>query len=197
MAFYHPGMRAHQDGLEGRAVADRLEAHRMRTRFNDDDRALIEAAPFFFLATASAESVDCSFKGGAPGFVRVTGEAALAWPDYDGNRMYRSLGNIAASPRVGLLFMAFDGRRFDGSSARLRINGRARIDDSAAAIAGLPGAKRLIRVAVDHVFPNCPRYIPEMRVTQPSVYAPREGYAPPEPEWKSKPMVKDIFDSET
>lgn len=196
MEFYHQGMRALQDRYEGRAVADRLETHRMHTRVTDDDRALIEAAPFFFLATASAESVDCSFKGGAPGFVSVLSDSELAWPDYDGNRMYRSLGNIELSQRVGMLFVEFDGRRGGGTAARLRINGRARIDDSAEAIAGIPGAKRLIRVAVDHIFPNCPRYIPEVNLGTPSVHVPSDGYAPPEPDWKSKPMVKDIFDAE-
>jgi predicted pyridoxine 5'-phosphate oxidase superfamily flavin-nucleotide-binding protein len=189
-------MRQLQDRYEGRAVADRLEAHRMRTEFNDDDRQLIESVPFFFLATASADSVDCSFKGGAPGFVRVTGDRELVWPDYDGNRMYRSLGNIRENQRVGLLFLRFDGQNFDGLAARMRINGRASIDESSVAVESMPGAKRLVRVAVDHIFPNCPRYIPQMEMIEPSEYAPRSGHVPPEPEWKSREFVKDIFDAE-
>jgi predicted pyridoxine 5'-phosphate oxidase superfamily flavin-nucleotide-binding protein len=196
MNFFHEGMRELQDRYEGRAVADRLEEHRMHTRFTDNDRRMIEAAPFFFLATATQDSVDCSFKGGEPGFVRVVGDGELAWPDYDGNRMYRSLGNIQQNNRVGLLFLRFDGHQFDGSAARLRINGRASIDEAADAITDLPGAKRVIRVAVDHIFPNCPRYIPKMEFIESSVYAPQEGCVPPEPEWKQKPMVKDIFDEE-
>ena len=92
--FYHAGMRQLQNRYEGRAIPDRLEQHRMRRTFNDEDRRFIESAPFFFLSTASATSVDCSSKGGAPGFVRVTGDTTLAWPDYDGNRIYRSLGYI-------------------------------------------------------------------------------------------------------
>lgn len=196
MGFYHDGMRRLQDRYEGRTVADRLEAHRMRTTLNDDDRRLIDSALFFFLATASDESVDCSFKGGAPGFVRVTGERELVWPDYDGNRMYRSLGNIQQGGRVGLLFLRFDGQNFDGHAARLRINGRATLDDSSDAIDGLPGAKRLVRLAVEHVFPNCPRYIPRMETVGLSEYAPREGHVPPEPAWKSRDFVKDIFDEE-
>lgn len=196
MTFYHDGMRDLQDRYEGRAVADRLATHRLHTVFTDDDREMIETASFFFLATAADDSVDCSFKGGAPGFVRVTGDSELAWPDYDGNRMYRSLGNIRQSSRVGLLFIAFDGRQFDGSAARMRVNGRATIDERPAALADLPGAKRLIRVAVDHIFPNCPRYIPTMTLVERSEFAPRKGYEPPEPAWKDRPMVKDIFDAE-
>ncbi len=196
MDFFHDEMRALQDRYEGRAVADRLEEHRLRRSFNDSDRALIETAPFFFLATSSETSVDCSFKGGAPGFVRIVSDTELVWPDYDGNRMYRSLGNIERTSRVGLLFLSFEGGRFDGSAARLRINGRARVVDADPEQNRFPGAKRLIRLEADHIFPNCPRYIPQMSQQANSVYTPREGHTPPEAEWKSKDWVKDVFDGE-
>lgn len=195
MVYYHEGMRELQDRYEGRTVPDRLEANRMRRQFNDADREFIETSPFFFLATATSESVDCSFKGGEPGFIRVVGRNVVAWPDYDGNRMYRSLGNISRSPRVGLLFIRFDGRLFNGAG-RLRINGRAEIDDSAEAVDGLPGAKRLVRVTADHIFTNCPRYIPKMAFEEGSIYSPREGHTPPDPAWKSMPFMKDVFDEE-
>lgn len=195
MNFFHPGMRELQDRFEGRAVPDRLAENRMRTAFSDTDRAFIETSSFFFLSTATAESVDCSFKGGDAGFVRTVGDNVLEWPDYDGNRMYRSLGNIVRSPRVGLLLIRFDGTRFDGS-ARLRINGRAELDENPAAREGLPGAKRIVRVTADHIFTNCPRYIPTMASEEASVYTPRDGYTPPDPAWKSRDFVKDIFDEE-
>jgi predicted pyridoxine 5'-phosphate oxidase superfamily flavin-nucleotide-binding protein len=194
--FYQQSMRDLQDQYEGRAVADRLEKHRLRKAFNDDDRELIHAASFFFLATAGGDNVDCSFKGGAPGFVQIVSDTELVWPDYDGNRMYRSLGNIHASSRVGMLFLRVDGETFDGSAARLRVNGRATIDESPAAIAGVPGAKRIIRLHAEHIFPNCPRYIPKMDVIEPSVYSPGEGRRPPEPPWKQREFVKDVFDAE-
>ncbi len=193
MAYYHDGMRELQDRYEGREVPDRLAVHRMRRAFNEGDRELIETAPFFFLATASDESVDSSFKGGDPGFIRVVGENAVAWPDYDGNRMYRSLGNILRNPRVGLLFIRFDGKLFNGAG-RLRINGHAEIDERPEALAGLPGAKRLIRVTAEHIFSNCPRYIPKLVQEAPSVYTPRAGYTPPDPAWKSMDFMKDVFE---
>ena len=90
----------------------------------------------------------------------------------------------------------FDGTRFDGS-ARLRINGRAAIDESAAAREGLPGAKRIVRVTADNIFTNCPRYIPEMSGEEPSVYVPRDGYTPPEPAWKSRAFIQDLFNGES
>ena len=195
MSFFHPGMRELQDRFEGRAVPDRLADNRMRTIFSGTDREFIETSSFFFLSTATPESVDCSFKGGDPGFVRVVGENILEWPDYDGNRMYRSLGNIIRNPRLGLLFIRFDGTRFDGS-ARLRVNGKAVLDESDAAREGIPGAKRIIRMTAEHIFTNCPRYIPTMASEGASVFTPRNGYTPPEPAWKSRDFVKDIFDEE-
>ena len=61
MSFFHPGMRELQDRFEGRAVPDRLADNRMRTAFSDTDRQFIESSSFFFLSTATDESVDCSF----------------------------------------------------------------------------------------------------------------------------------------
>lgn len=193
MVYYHEGMRAMQDRYEGRAVPDRLAEHRMRHAFNDADRAFIEGSSFFFLSTASADSVDCSFKGGDPGFVRVIGENTVAWPDFDGNRMYRSLGNIEVNPRVGILFIHMDGQR-SNNAGRLRLNGHAEVDDSPEAIAGIPGAKRLIRVTAEHIFSNCPRYIPKLVPAERSVYTPREGYEPPDPAWKGMDFMRDLFE---
>ena len=193
--FFSDSMRRVQDRYEGRAVADRLEQHRMRRAFNDDDRRFIESVSFFFIATASAHSVDCSFKGGAPGFVCVTGENTLAWPDYDGNRMYSTLGNIEECPRIVLLFISFDGTLYN-NALRLRINGRAKFDDEAEAIDSLPGAKLLVRVTADHIFTNCPRYIPKLEQEEASEHVPAEVYTPPDPTWKSMPFVKDLFEAE-
>src|SRR5262245_31616644 len=83
-ALYHAGNRQLQDQFGSRALADRLEAKLNRTTFTEEDKAFIESLPYFFLATADADGrPDCSFKGGMPGFVRVTGAGELAWPDYD------------------------------------------------------------------------------------------------------------------
>jgi len=189
MSMFHDGQRELQDRYRGRAVADRLEEHRMHHAFSDANRALIESVRFFFLASSFGDSVDCSMKGGVPGFVRVTGPNEVAWPDYDGNRMYRSLGNIIRNPAVGLLFV-----RFEGNPTRLRVTGKARLDESTEAIADLPGAKRLIRVTATYIFPNCPRYIPRMEFVEESMYSPRANHTPPEPEWKSSDFVRDVIE---
>ena len=97
-------------------------------------------------------------------------------------------GCIVAS-KVGLLFL-----KFEAESTRIRLTGSAKIDEDAAAIASLPGAKRLIRVTADYIYYNCPRYIPEMEMVTPSAHGPRPDYTPPEPEWKSRDYIKDVLD---
>ena len=127
--MYHQGSRELQDRFASRALADRLEETLRRERFNDADKAFVEASPFFFLATADAEGQpDCSFKGGLPGFVAHRRAGPLEFPDYDGNGMFRSLGNIRVNPKVGLLFL-----RVGDRPGRLRVNGSAEIvfDDPA------------------------------------------------------------------
>ena len=95
--MYHQGNRQLQDQFDSRRIADRLEDKRTHTIFSADDKVLIESAIYFFVATADAEGrPDCSFKGGAPGFVHITGASKLAFPDYDGNGMFKSLGNLLA-----------------------------------------------------------------------------------------------------
>ena len=134
--LYHEGNRALQDEFDSRRLADRLEEKLSRAAFRDDDKKFVESCSYFFIATAdSAGRPDCSFKGGAPGFVRVTGPSELAFPDYDGNGMFKSLGNLAVNPHVGLLFIAMH-----GSPKRLRINGEARIDRGDPLLAETSGA---------------------------------------------------------
>ena len=181
MAMYHHGNRTLQDAFGSRALADRLEEKLWRDRFTEADGEFIAAQAFFFLATADAEGrPDCSFKGGAPGFVRAIGPSELAFPDYDGNGMFKSLGNVVVNPAVGLLFIDMGQK-----PRRLRINGTASVSRDDPLIERFAGAQLLVRVAIRAIFPNCPRYIVTPGSEDPSVYAPRRGHAPPEPAWKN------------
>ncbi len=104
--MYHDGNRRLQVEFDSRRISDRLEEKLTRTAFTADDTAFIEGAIYFFMSTADAEGhPDCSFKGGPVGFVRVTGPSELAFPDYDGNGMFKSLGNLLVNASVGLLFI--------------------------------------------------------------------------------------------
>jgi len=188
MSMFHEGSRGLQDAFGSRALADRLEETLKRDRFNEADAAFIAAQSFFFLATADADGrPDCSFKGGPPGFARVVAPDRLVFPDYDGNGMFKSLGNIVANPHVGLLFIAMGDK-----PARIRVNGRAEVVTDDPAMADMPGAQLLVRVTPVDVFPNCPRYIPNLATGEASGYAPVAGAPPVEPKWKAYPMFADV-----
>src|SRR5919112_6011496 len=96
-ADYGPGARALQDHFDTRRLADRLdERFFTAVELTPERKALIERLPFFFLATADEHGQpQCSYKGGDPGFVRVLGRDELCFPNYDGNGMYLSIGNLA------------------------------------------------------------------------------------------------------
>ena len=185
--MYHSGARKLQEQFHTQALADRLEHVTVHATFTAEDRAFIENASIFFLATADAEGQpDCSYKGGLPGFVRVTDERTLVFPDYDGNGMFRSLGNILVNPKVGLLFVDFE------QGDRMRVNGTADIRHDDPIMTEFPGAKSMVFVRAEQIFPNCPRYIHKMKLIEHSVYAPREGHAPPVPGWKKNPSFKNV-----
>lgn len=169
---YHGGQRELQDRHDTRRLADRL-AERSRDALNDEDVAFIAACDMFFLATADADGrPTCSYKGGAPGFVSAPDHGTLAWTDRDGNGMFLSLGNVAVNPHVGLLFIDWQAPR------RLRVQGRA----------SLHGDE--VRVAVEAVFPNCPRYVHRMAQVQASPYVPDDA---PAPAWKSADWARDVL----
>ena len=185
---YHEGMRRLQDRFNTRQLADRLDEKLGRTAFSPEDRAFIESRQLFFLATADAEGQpDCSYKGGAAGFVRVTGVDELAFPSYDGNGMFRSLGNVLANPAVALLFIDFEQPR------RLRVNGRASIADDDPLLQSFAGAQLVVRVRAARIFPNCPRYVHHMQLAEASPYVPRAEYTPPVPAWKRFEMFRDVL----
>jgi predicted pyridoxine 5'-phosphate oxidase superfamily flavin-nucleotide-binding protein len=186
--IYHAGMRELQDARDTRGIADRLAQVTLRTQFTEEDRAFIARSRMFFVATADAEGYpDCSYKGGVPGFVQVADGNTLEIPDYDGNGMYRSWGNVLVNPRVGLLFVDFE------TPKRLRINGRAEIIRDASRCAAYPGAVFLVRVYAERIFPNCPRYLHRMQFVEESAYAPRPGYTPPVPAWKTFDVFRDAL----
>lgn len=187
-AFYHEGMRALQDRYDGRRVADTLEKHRKHYDFWEDERDLIETAQFFFIASAWGDFTDCNIRSGDPGFVKIVAPGVIEYPEYDGNSMFRTLGNISKNPNVGLLFV-----KFDGKSRRIRINGKASIHDDRESLDRHVGAKLVVRIACE-IYPNCPRYIPNLAEDDASPYTPREGAGtPPAPEWKQRDYIRDIL----
>ncbi|MFL5862725.1 MAG: pyridoxamine 5'-phosphate oxidase family protein [Solirubrobacteraceae bacterium] len=188
---YHAGSRKLQDRFDTRRLADRLDERFLaRPVIGPGDRAFIERLDLFFLATADAEGrPQCSYKGGDPGFVRVLDERTVTFPNYDGNGMYLSMGNVLANPHVGMLFIDFAAAR----PSRLRINGVADIDEHDELIEQYPGAQFVVRVHATQVFPNCPRYIHRMAPVQRSPFVPRAGRDTPVPEWKRSAWACDVL----
>jgi predicted pyridoxine 5'-phosphate oxidase superfamily flavin-nucleotide-binding protein len=187
VSLFHDGTRKWQDSFDTRRLADRIE-ERARDRVDDDDRAFIEQRDMFFLATADADGFpQCSYKGGDVGFVRVLDERTVAFPDYDGNGMFLSLGNVEVNPNVGLLFIDFDARR------RLRLNGVARASREDELLTAYPEARAVVRVDVRQVFPNCPRYIHRLVHAEASPFVPREGCETPIPDWKRRDWSRDVL----
>ena len=185
---YHDGMRRLQDARETRPLADRLEQVTAHDRFTEEDQAFVQRCCTLFIATADAQGrPDCSYKGGLPGFVRVIDDQTLAIPDYDGNGMYRTWGNVLVNPQVGLLFIDFT------QPKRMRVNGTAQLSESDPLLADFPGAVFVVRLTATQIFPNCPRYIHKMEMAEPSVYAPRSGYTPPVPGWKNWDALSDAL----
>ena len=186
--MFHDGSRQLQDRFDSRRLADRIEAKLVSDTIGPDDRAFIEARDMFFLATADEEGrPNCSYKGGDSGFVRVIDDRTIAFPNYDGNGMYLSMGNVLKNPNVGLLFIDFEGRN------RLRLNGVASIDDQDPHMADYPEAQFIVRVRAQEVFPNCPRYIHRMREVEHSAFVPREACQTPAPDWKRSDWAKDAL----
>jgi len=185
---YHDGMRRLQDRFDSRRLADRLDERLGRSAFTPDDRAFIESRTMFFLATADAGGApDCSYKGGDAGFVRITADDELAFPSYDGNGMFRSLGNAAVNPAVALLFIDFE------RPGRLRVNGAASLHFDDPLRDAFAGAQLVVRVRAHRIFPNCPRYIHRLQPLEPSPYVPRAGAEPPEPKWKQMEAFRDVL----
>jgi len=186
--MYHDGQRRLQERFDTARLADRLEQVKVHAAISEDDRAFIEARDMFFLATADAEGrPNCSYKGGDPGFVRVVDPATVAFPNYDGNGMYLSMGNVLANPHVGLLFVDLERQR------RLRLNGRASTDPDDPLLPAYPEAQFIVRVAVREVFPNCPRYIHRYQLVERSRFVPHAGCETPIPDWKRSEWARDVL----
>jgi predicted pyridoxine 5'-phosphate oxidase superfamily flavin-nucleotide-binding protein len=186
--LYHPGSRSLQDRFDTRRLADRLEDVKVTDVIDERDRAFIEGMDMLFIATADEHGrPNCSYKGGDPGFVRVLDERTIAFPIYDGNGMFLSVGNVLVNPEVGLLFISFERGR------RLRLNGTASVDPDDELAPTWPGAQLTVRVRAREVFPNCPRYIHRYELVERSRYVPAAGTEPPVPDWKTRDWARDVL----
>ncbi len=177
--------RALQDRFDTRRLADTLLEVIVHDEITDADRAFITSRDMFWLASVDpAGQPTVSYKGGAPGFVAVLDARTLAFPCFDGNGMYYSMGNMVANPQIGLLFMDFE------TPFRLRVQGSATHDDDPTLMARFPGAQFVVRVAVSAIFQNCPRYVHRMKKVADSRYVPAADGTAPLAGWKRLDFIQ-------
>jgi predicted pyridoxine 5'-phosphate oxidase superfamily flavin-nucleotide-binding protein len=186
--LYHSEHRQLQKRFDTVKLATRMENDLVQGDITADDKAFIEGLDMFFLATTDQRGrVNCSYRGGAPGFVRVVDARTIAFPNYDGNGMYLSMGNVAQTAEVGLLFIDFE------QQARMRLNGTATIHYDDPLLGEYPEAQFIVRVTVRELFTNCRRYIHKMQRVARSRFVPKAGCATPVPRWKTGDWVKDAL----
>jgi predicted pyridoxine 5'-phosphate oxidase superfamily flavin-nucleotide-binding protein len=188
-AIYSESHRALQEQFDTVRLADRVVDAVVRPELPAETKAFIESRDMFFLTTIDHRGYPtCSYKGGAPGFVRVVDSATIAFPSYNGNGMFLSMGNINGNNKIGLLFMDFE------TPHRVRVHGVASINQNDPLLTEFSGAELVVRVAVTETFINCPRYIHKYQRLQTSKYAPQAGCdAPPAPQWKRIDMIQDAL----
>jgi len=186
--IYGDSHRTLQDRFETRALADRVESITVHDWVTDEERAFIESRDMLFLSTIDERGFpSVSYKGGDPGFVRVVDEKTLAFPSYNGNGMFYSTGNISANGKVGVLFIDFV------NPHRMRVHGHASVSVEDPLRGEMPGAELVVRVAIEELFVNCPRYVHRYHKVEASRFVPRGASAPPMPDWKRIDNVQDVL----
>jgi uncharacterized protein len=169
-------------------LADRVNDIIVATEIEDDRKGFIETRDMFFLTTVDHRGYPtCSYKGGNPGFVKVLDRKTLAFPSFDGNGMFLSMGNITANNKIGMLFIDFE------TPHRIRVHGTARIDQLDPLLAEFHGAQLVVRVTITEVFVNCPRYIHKYQRVAASKYVPQGDCATPSAQWKRIDAVQDVL----
>jgi predicted pyridoxine 5'-phosphate oxidase superfamily flavin-nucleotide-binding protein len=189
--LYSAEHRALQDKFDSRRLADALENNVVRYALAEMDKKFIASADMFFLGTIDANGFpSVSYKGGDPGFVKIVDDRTLAIPYYDGNGMFYSAGNVGGNSKLGLLFIDLEKPR------RLRLHGTGELVSDGDELDRFPGAKVVMRIHLQHIFTNCPRYIHRYRKLARSEYVPKAGIAPPDPEWKRVDYLQDALPSD-
>lgn len=168
-----------QEAFDTEKLADAVKSNIVSPEIAEGHKGFIESRDMFFLSTVDHRGYPtCSYKGGSRGFVKVLDSKTLAFPSYDGNGMFLSMGNITANPKVGMLFIDFE------TPHRVRVHGTAFVDRQSALLDQFPGAEIIVIVSITEVFINCTRYIHKYQQLESSQYVPQKNHATPLAQWK-------------
>lgn len=177
--FYTDAQRALQKEGQHEKLAEVVVHAIVRDELEDIHTDYINSRDYFFLSTVNATGEPTvSHKGGDVGFCKVLSPSRLIFPNYDGNGMWLSMGNIDEAAKVGMLFMDMV------TPWRIRVQGTAKISRDAELMAQFPGCNMVVDVAVDVVFQNCARYIHKHTRSETSPYVPAKDGSQPFPAWK-------------
>ncbi|HYN54655.1 MAG TPA: pyridoxamine 5'-phosphate oxidase family protein [Methylotenera sp.] len=184
--LYGSEHRALQKIFDTERLANAVESNIVSNEFAAEHKGFIESRDMFFLTTVDHRGYPtCSYKGGSRGFVKVLGPQTLAFPSYDGNGMFLSMGNIKANPQIGMLFIDFE------TPHRVRVHGTAVLDENIALLNEFPGAEIIVTVNLTEVFINCTRYIHKYQRVESSNYVPQKDCAAPFAQWKRIDNLQD------
>ena len=186
--IYGDAHRKFQDQFETRKMADRMEEMIVKDFLDEQDKAFLSTRDMFFLSTVDHQGrPTVSHKGGDMGFVKVVDDRTIAFPCYDGNGMFFSMGNLDQNPEIGILFIDFE------VPHRMRLQGRATIQDTDPLIGEYHEAEFVVRVSITQTWVNCPRYIHRYKKLEPSRYVPRANCDTPLAVWKRIDSVQDVL----
>ena len=186
--FYGSEQRRLQDDFDTRRLADAHQLGIVDSTIDEERAAFIESRDFFFLSTVGADGFPTvSYKGGPVGVVHVLDDRTVAFPSYDGNGMFLSMGNVAATARIGMLFIDFE------TPQRLRLHATATVSADDPLLGRYPGAELLVRAHVENVFVNCARYIHRHERVRASEYVPDGDGAQPYPAWKRIDLIQPFL----
>jgi uncharacterized protein len=177
-----------QEEFGTRKLADLLDTKWSHRVLSPDEQAFIASRDMFFLATVDKEGrPTVSYKGGPVGLVKVLDEKTLAFPGFDGNGMFYSMGNIVGQGHVGLLFIDFE------RPHRFRVQGRAKFARESPLLSEWVEAKYVVTIDIDRVWVNCPRYVHRYQRVGPSKYVPVAEKETPLASWKRMDIVQDVI----
>ena len=186
--IYGEHHRNFQDQFDTRRLADRIEETVVADVIGDQDKQFIESREFFFLSTVDpAGQPTVSFKGGPVGFVKVVDETTIAFPSYDGNGMFYSMGNLKGKPEIGILFIDFD------NPHRVRFHGTASVQENDPLLSEYHESEFVVRVSLSKMWINCPRYIPKFKRIETSRYVPKIESDTPLAAWKRIDAFQDVL----
>lgn len=187
-SFFGKEQRQLQAEHDCQAMADRLEQIIVENQISEQHQPFIESRDFFFLTTVDHRGYPtCSYKGGNPGFVKVVDAQTLAFPSFNGNGMFLSMGNIKGNAKVGLLFIDYE------TPHRIRVHGDATITANDSMLSEFSGAELIVKVKINEIFINCPRYIHRMQKLESSKYVPQIDTETPGTQWKRIDALQDVL----